>query len=315
MTLPDYKINPRVDSDYQAQAGGGQIINIQIADGPAMPHAGDPGLNLAWKMVVVGTPCVLLLLCTYDLLAGFLVSIIPESLGHWAFIQGFTEYLQGVAEDNDRYRRAFNFVVPSGLLVTFKITAYSIMVTIPLGILTGLCRLSKVSFVNLGASVYVEVVRGIPLLVQLFYIYYAIAQLITVPPVVTAVMAMSFCYGAYMGEVVRSGIEAIDRGQREAAMSLGFTPTQTMFKVILPQAFRTILPPVGNECIALLKDSSLVSVIAIADMMRLTREFSSTTFFYFESYTVVALLYLMITLLLSKLVSLTENYVGRYERR
>ena len=308
MTLPADKNNPRLDTDYQPQAVGAQIVNIQIADGPAIPHAGDPGLNLAWKFVVVGTPCLLLILCTYDLLAGFLVSTFPESLGQW-------DALQGLVENNDRYRRAFNFLVPSGLLVTFEITVYSIMVTIPLGIITGLCRLSKVRYVNLGASIYVEVVRGIPLLVQLFYIYYAIAQFITVPPVVTAVMAMSFCYGAYMGEVVRSGIEAIDRGQREAAMSLGFTPTQAMLKVILPQAFRTILPPVGNECIALLKDSSLVSVIAIADMMRLTREFSSTTFFYFESYTVVALLYLMITLLLSKLVSLTENYVGRYERR
>ncbi len=283
-------------------------VTIQIGDGPAIPRPADHGLYSAWKFVVIATPCLLLLLCTYDRLAATLIGLFPESLGRWEFFRSLTE-------EHDYYRRAFQFIMPSGLLVTFKITCYSILCTMPIGILVGLCRMSKIRPVNFMASVYVEVVRGLPLFVQLFYLYYAIARFVTVPPVVTAVAAMSFCYGAYMGEVVRSGIEAIDRGQTEAALSLGFTPLQSMFNVILPQAVRTILPPVGNECIALLKDSSLVSVIAIADMMRLAREYASTNFHYFEAYTVVALIYLFITLILSKMVSLMEIRVGRYERR
>jgi len=117
-----------------------------------------------------------------------------------------------------------------------------------------------------------------------------------------------------MGEVFRAGIESIDKGQTEAARSLGFNRTQTMFYVILPQAWRTILPPVGNEFIALLKDTSLVSILAVADLLRRGREFASESFAYFETYTVIALIYLIITLILSKLVSIMEeklNYYGK----
>jgi polar amino acid transport system permease protein len=158
------------------------------------------------------------------------------------------------------------------------------------------------------------VVRGIPLLVQLFYIYYALGRFVRVPDMVAAVIAMSFCYGAYMGEVFRAGIASIDRGQTEAARSLGFNPTQTMFYVVLPQAWRTILPPVGNEFIALLKDTSLVSILAVADLLRRGREFASESFLYFETYTMIALVYLLITLLLSKLVSIMEEKLKYYER-
>lgn len=283
-------------------------VTIEIADGPAVPRKADKGLYSAWKFVVVTAPLLLLWLCNYDRLVAFLVEAFPGSLGRW-------EYFKSLAVDHDYYRRAFNYIMPDGLYMTIRITIFSILCTIPIGILTGLCRLSKIRPINFVSSVYVEVVRGIPLFVQLFYIYYAIGNLVTIPPVATGVIAMSFCYGAYMGEVIRSGIQAIDRGQSEAAMSLGFGSLQTMRYIVLPQAIRTILPPVGNECIALLKDSSMVSVIAIIDMMRLAREFSSTTYRAFEAYTTVALIYLIMTLLLSKLVSLMEVRMGRYERR
>lgn len=283
-------------------------VTIEIADGPAVPRKADTGLYSAWKFVVIAAPILLIWLCNYDRLATLLVNSFPDTLGRW-------DYLRALTEDHDYYRRAYNYIMPDGLYMTFRITIFSILCTIPIGILTGLCRLSKIKPVNFLASVYVEVVRGIPLFVQLFYIYYAIGNLVTIPPVATGVIAMSFCYGAYMGEVIRSGIEAIDRGQSEAALSLGFSSLQTMRYIVLPQAIRTILPPVGNECIALLKDSSMVSVIAIIDMMRLAREFSSTTYRAFEAYTTVALIYLIMTLLLSKLVSLMEVRMGRYERR
>ena len=171
--------------------------------------------------------------------------------------------------------------LPDGLIITFEVTVLSL-----------LC----------------------PLLVQLFYIYYALGRIIQVPPMVSAVIAISFCYGAYMGEVFRAGILSVPKGQTEAARSLGFNNFQTMTLVILPQAMRTILPPIGNECIAMLKDTSLVSIIAVADLLRRGREFASQTFDYFETYTVIALVYLIITLLLSKGVSMMEGRLTYYDR-
>ena len=118
-----------------------------------------------------------------------------------------------------------------------------------------------------------------------------------------------------MGEVFRAGISAINVGQTEAARSLGFNRFQTMWYIILPQAWRTILPPVGNECIAMLKDTSLLSVVAMADMFRIAREYASVTYKYFETYTIIALLYLIITLILSKCVSIMEARLSHYDRR
>jgi polar amino acid transport system permease protein len=114
-----------------------------------------------------------------------------------------------------------------------------------------------------------------------------------------------------MGEIFRAGISSIPKGQMEAALALGMTRRQAMRKVILPQTVRVILPPVGNEFIALLKDSSLVSILAVSDLLRRGREYASTSFEYFESYTVVALVYLVITLFLSKLVGIMEDRLGR----
>ena len=204
--------------------------------------------------------------------------------------------------------------VPDGLLVTFGITIISICIAVPLGLLTGLGKLARNPVVNLIASMYVEIIRGIPLLMQLFYIYYALGSLLKVSPMVAAVASLSVCYGAYMGEVFRAGILAVPKGQTEAARSLGFDRFQTMFTVVLPQAMRTIVPPVGNECIALLKDTSLVSIIAVADLLRRGREYASQTFEYFETYTVIALVYLIITLLLSKGLSQAEGRLSRYDR-
>jgi polar amino acid transport system permease protein len=122
---------------------------------------------------------------------------------------------------------------------------------------------------------------------------------------------MSVCYGAYMGEIFRAGISSIPKGQMEAALALGMTRRQALRKVILPQTVRIILPPVGNEFIALLKDSSLVSILAVSDLLRRGREFASTSFEYFETYTVVALVYLVLTLFFSKLVGVMEDRLGR----
>ncbi|UZP67792.1 amino acid ABC transporter permease [Desulfovibrio mangrovi] len=205
--------------------------------------------------------------------------------------------------------------LPDGILVTFQVTITSILVTIPIGLITGLGRLSKNKVINLIASTYVEIIRGIPLLVQLFFLYYALGKFIQLSDLASAVIAMSVCYGAYMGEVFRAGIDAIDKGQTEAARSLGFNSRQTMMLVVLPQAWRTILPPVGNEFIALLKDSSLISVLAVSELFRRGREYASVTFEYFEAYLMVALIYLCITLLLSKAVSIMEAKLNYYDEQ
>jgi polar amino acid transport system permease protein len=113
-----------------------------------------------------------------------------------------------------------------------------------------------------------------------------------------------------MGEIFRAGIQSIPKGQREAAWSLGMNKSQAMVHVILPQAVKVILPPIGNEFVALLKDSSLVSILAVADILRRGREFASETFTYFETYTVVALVYLIITLFFSKLISIMEERIS-----
>ncbi|WP_022661394.1 amino acid ABC transporter permease [Paucidesulfovibrio longus] len=271
-----------------------KFVNINVGDGAAIPDKKDRGLFNAWWISLIGGLGIIL----------FLITTKP-----------------------DPYLDILKFL-PDGVLVTFEVTILSIIGALILGLITGLGRISRVRPINLIASTYVEVVRGIPLLVQLFYIYFALGQLFrelpetnfvfiflkNMPPLVAAVSAMSICYGAYMGEVFRAGIESIDRGQSEASRSLGFNRSQTMRYVILPQAWRTILPPVGNEFIALLKDSSLVSILAVADLLRRGREFASVSFNYFEAYTMVALVYLIITLILSKGVSYMESRLNYYVR-
>jgi len=213
----------------------------------------------------------------------------------------------------DPYWNIVKFL-PDGIWVTVQVTLYTLPCALVTGLLAGLGRVSPVRGINLVASMYVEIVRGVPLLVQLFYIYYALAKFFTLPDIVSAVIALSFCYGAYLAEAIRAGIESVDKGQVEASRSLGFSSGQTMRWVVLPQAWRTILPPVGNEFIALLKDSSLVSVISVADMMRRGREYAATSFEYFETYTVIALVYLIMTLLLSRGVGILEERYGRHTR-
>lgn len=117
-----------------------------------------------------------------------------------------------------------------------------------------------------------------------------------------------------MGEIFRAGILSIPKGQMEASLALGMTRTQAMWKVIIPQTIKVILPPIGNEFIALLKDSSLVSILAVSDLLRRGREYASTSFMYFESYTMVALVYLIITLFLSRIVAIMEERLGRNEK-
>jgi polar amino acid transport system permease protein len=202
--------------------------------------------------------------------------------------------------------------LPDGIGVTFTLTFLSIACALLIGLLAGLGQISRHVIINRIATVYVEVIRGIPLLVQLFYLYFALGKFLKLQGLLAAVIAMSFCYGAYMAEIFRAGIQAVPKGQMEAALALGMSRSQAIRKVILPQTIKIILPPIGNEFIALLKDSSLVSILAISDLLRRGREWASVSFDYFSAYTMVALVYLVITLFLSRLVGFMEDMLNRH---
>ena len=221
----------------------------------------------------------------------------------------------------DPFRNILLFV-RDGVAVTVLITATSFIFILILGMLGALGRLSRNPIIYGAATLYVELIRGIPLLVQLIWWYFAfpvvlqhIGEWLNMPALVnyranaisTAVVGLVFCYGAYMTEIYRAGIQSIPKGQMEAARSLGMTYAQAMRHVILPQAVRVVLPPVGNEFIALLKDSSLVSVVAVSDLTRRGREFMATHFNPIEVWTMVALVYLVMTLFSGRLVTWIER--------
>jgi polar amino acid transport system permease protein len=213
----------------------------------------------------------------------------------------------------DPYRQIFDVVI-KGAPLTFGVTAGAILGSVILGLFTGLGQISRTRAVNLVAGVYVELIRGIPLLVQLIFIYFALGKFFQLDGLPAAIIALSICYGAYMGEIFRAGIQSIPRGQMEAALALGFTRAQAMRLIILPQTMKIILPAIGNEFIAMLKDSSLVSVIALRDILRRGREHVARTFLSLETYMIVALVYLVLTLILSKLVAMMEDRMKKNER-
>jgi polar amino acid transport system permease protein len=221
----------------------------------------------------------------------------------------------------DPFRRILLFV-RDGLWVTVYITVISFFFTLIAGLFGGLGRLSKNRFIHGLATLYVELIRGIPLMVQLIWWYFAFPAVLKslgaargIPALANysananlmAVIGLTICYGAYMSEIYRAGIQSIPAGQMEAARSLGMNYVQAMRFVILPQAVRVILPPVGNEFVALLKDSSLVSVVAVADLTRRGREFMSTNFNPIEVWSLVALIYLVMTLFSARVVSGIEK--------
>jgi polar amino acid transport system permease protein len=198
-------------------------------------------------------------------------------------------------------------VCASGIPVTFECTIFAIIGAIFIGLFCGLGSVSKHRILNRISGVYVELIRGIPLLVQLIFIYYALGKILHVEGLLASIISMAICFGAYMGEIVRSGIQAIPKGQMEAAIALGMSRSQAFVNVILPQAVKIILPSIGNEFISMLKDSSLVSTIALSDILRRGREYIARTFLSLETMLVVALIYLIITLMLSRLVGLMEE--------
>ena len=189
--------------------------------------------------------------------------------------------------------------VLSGLWVTLKISFFAMILTLIIGIIVALMKLSSMIFLRDIATVYITIVRGTPLLVQIFLFYFIVANIFELERFVAGILSLGIFFGAYMAEILRGAIQSIDKGQLEAAKSLGISNFQAMRYIILPQAFKRALPTLVGETIALVKDSSLVSVISITDLTKVGKEIVANTFSPFETWIVIALLYLCITSSLS----------------
>lgn len=197
----------------------------------------------------------------------------------------------------------------TGAAVTVQITALSVLLGIIIGLFVGIARISTYRVIHLIAAVYVDFLRGTPLLVQIFLVYFALPVVTgqRIDPFVAAIAACSINSSAYVAEIFRAGIQSIDAGQMEAGRSLGMSWIQTMRYIIVPQAARRVIPPLGNEFIALLKDSSLVSVIGFEELTRRGQLIIARTYASLEIWLCVAIIYLAMTVSISRLVAWLER--------
>ena len=196
-----------------------------------------------------------------------------------------------------------------GAGVTIQITALSTAIGFVIGLIVGVARISNLRLLRMLAEVYVEFFRGTPLLVQIFLFYFALPVLTgqRIDPFIAAISACGINSGAYVAEIFRAGIQSVDDGQMEAGRSLGMTWLQTMRYIIVPQAFKRVIPPLGNEFIAMLKDSSLVSVIGFEELTRRGQLIIAKTYGSFEIWMSVAVIYLVMTLTISRFVAYLER--------
>ena len=194
-----------------------------------------------------------------------------------------------------------------GLWTTIWLSAVASVFGMIIGLVTGLCRVSNNPTLRGLSVTYIELIRGTPLLVQIFIFYFFLGTVLDISRIVAGISALAIFAGAYVAEIIRAGIQSIPKGQMEAARSLGMNVPQAMVYIILPQAFKRTLPPLAGQFISLIKDSSLVSIIAITDLTKSGREVITSTFATFEIWFVVAFLYLMLTSVLSQFIAWVER--------
>jgi His/Glu/Gln/Arg/opine family amino acid ABC transporter permease subunit len=200
-------------------------------------------------------------------------------------------------------------LLAKGLGMTLYISALGMVLALALGLLIAFMRMSRFAPFRLFAQGYINVFRAIPLFVFIIWMYYGLPIVIGVDfdPITAGVLCLALQYAGWLAEIYRSGIGAIGKGQREAAFSLGLTRLQTFWDVIFPQAFRIMLPPMGNNFVGMLKDSSLVGIIGVFELVRQAQLAVSQTFRPFEFYTAIAIIYILLTQLLSQGVSILER--------
>jgi len=218
---------------------------------------------------------------------------------HWQTIPGYFGHLE--------QGRFVAGPLLAGLAVTLEITFLSLLLAAAIGLLTAVLRLSPSPVGRFLARIYLEVIRNTPLLVQIFFLYFVMAPILDIGRFATAVLALSIFEGAYASEIFRAGIQGVDRGQWEAGHALGLKRVQIYRFVILPQAVRQVLPPLTSQAVSLLKDSALVSTIAVYDLTMQARTIIAETFLTFEIWSSVALIYLVFALALSWLADRTRQ--------
>ena len=198
-----------------------------------------------------------------------------------------------------------------GLQVTLYIFVIAIILGFLIGLLVALLRLAPIKILNWIAKVYVDAIRGTPFIVQLFFIYFGVnsLNLVSLDSTTAGIITVAINAGAYFAEIIRAGIQSIDKGQTEAARSIGFTGAQTMRYVVLPQAFRRMLPTITNQSIISLKDTSLLSVIGIADLTQQGQIQASATFEAFKIWLAVGVIYFIIIYLLTLIANFIERRV------
>lgn len=198
-------------------------------------------------------------------------------------------------------------------VITIELAIKAIIFGSCIGLVVALMKISKIKVLNYLGSVYTWVFRGIPLLVQLFIIYFGIAMAfqIYMEPMFAATLGISLCGGAYIAEIIRAGIQSVDKGQMEAAISLGMNKWQAMFRIILPQTYRRLIPPMGNEFITLLKDTALASTITVTELLRTAQLYSGSSFKPFELYISAAVIYLLMTTFFTMTLGALESKLSR----
>jgi len=219
----------------------------------------------------------------------------------------FTRVGINIIELLSKYWRVF---LVEGLVTTLEFTCIAVILGVILGTFVAMLKMSKFRIIRFLVSIYIEVIRGTPILLQLYVFYFVLPSLfpfLNLSQFMWVAIAMCVNSGAYVSEVIRSGIQAVDKGQTEAARSLGLSQSQTMVKIILPQAVRNILPALGNEFIMILKETSLASTFFLGDLMTSQKIVAGATYLQLESLIIVGAIYLCITFPLSKLVGWFEK--------
>ena len=261
----------------------------------------------------------------------------PE-IPYWLLATIFLGILFGwLIASNGSYAIIFH-ALQKGIFVTLWVSAVAFALACVVGLVAAMGRMSRFRALREIATFYIGIVRGVPVLVLLFYIAFvgapelvALWNAVFSRPIAggwlpgmnvrnfdftwRAIMALTISYSAFLAEIFRAGIEAIPRGQVEAAQTLGLARGQTFRLVVLPQAIRIVLPPLGNDFVAMIKDSALVSALGVQDITQLGKVYSSGTFKFFETYNVVAFIYLVMTISLSLVVRLIEKRMGRGQGR
>ncbi len=249
--------------------------------------------------------------------------------GYWAYgvlIIGVLIIEAILFQPESGYREAFEFIWP-GVQMTALLTITSFSLALFIGLFMGLARVSSNRILYNISTFYIETIRGVPILVQLLYVSFIVfpamidgfnkvgiaISIRDIEMQVRVILGLGLAYGAFEAEVFRAGIESIDRGQMEAARSLGMTYVQAMRYVILPQAVRRVLPPLGNDFVAMLKDTSLASALAVGELTHLSRQHRNRTFTTFQPLNVAAFLYLSMTLLLTRVVRYLERRLSTNE--